>query len=93
MSICKNFKIKLFLATFSYYKKDFLYEPRKTYLEDIKKINQIYRNFSKKNNIDLIDFEKKLEFNNSDIKNKWHFTNDGNKKRSDYAIKKLNKFI
>ena len=93
LSICKHFKIKLFLATFSYYKKDFLYEPRKTYLEGIKKINQIYRNFSKKNNIDLIDFEKKLEFNNSDIKNKWHFTNDGNKKRSDFVIKKLNKFI
>ena len=68
---------------------DFNFEPRITYLDLTKKINELYRNFAKTNNLLLIDFEKEINFEKNDIQNKWHFCNNGNDKRAELASKTL----
>ena len=77
------------LTTFAYNIKDFKSEPRITYLDLTKKINELYRNFAKTNNLLLIDFEKEINFEKNDIQNKWHFCNTGNDKRAELASKTL----
>ena len=91
LGVCRSLRIELVLATFAYKRNDFNFEPRKIYLDGIKEINNIYRNFAKNNNVTLIDFENKIQFDENDIGNKWHFSDYGNKKRSDLASKILKK--
>ena len=90
LCICKSFNIKLALSTFAYKISDFQFEPRITYVELTKKINELYRNFAKTNNLLLIDFEKEINYQENDIQNKWLFSNTGNDKRAELAAKILN---
>ena len=89
LCLCKHFNIKLALTTFAYNINDFKSEPRITYLDLTKKINELYRNFAKTNNLLLIDFEKEINFEKNDIQNKWHFCNTGNDKRAELTSKTL----
>ena len=89
LSVCNSYNIKLILSTFVYNSSEFQNEPRITYLQLIKKINNLYRDFAKKNNLLLIDFENEINFDEKDIKKKWQVCDAGNKKRVVFAGKVL----
>ena len=88
--LCDEKKIKLIFCTFASKKKEMLkYEHRKQTLKYITSINKIFREFSKKNNIPLIDFENIFEEKEDLMLNKWDYTIAGNNLRCNEILKSL----